>query len=855
VDITPYVRYDSDNLLVVRVTNPGGGTSSTDTDPIRWGKVALPDSRDCGGIWQDVDLLVTPPAFIQNVYVAPLDDLKTVRVAATVANRGQVRSGRLRYSIIDCSTSKVVAEVSANETLKANAQEELIREIGIPNASVWSPQSPHLYKLKVRLSVGRSTDELQTTFGVRFFTEKNGKLFLNGGRIFLRSAINFGYYPYTVIYPTSALAEKEVRTAKALGLNMLSCHRSACTPALLETADRLGLLIYEEPGGAPRNRPPQPESPAEAFERQAFLEKLDRLVGRDRNHPALIWWDLANEAFEDVVNDPQHLSPYIDQMMRTVHRLDPSRFVTYTSGRQSTVMFRPFEKNYGLIFDGHTVNNVPVVWRDALTIQYSTLEAPVADEAFYNGESRCLTSLGDLPALARQFANSPDGSYEAEWRQWEDMLEKGIKQYNLDRYFHSPEELCRLLGIGQGTGVSREIEAIRLSEAASGLAINGWQSHPELWATVTARDNQASKYQAFWTSGLVDLLRNPNFPAEMLARANEPLHLVVLPIPSTAFAGERIQIRISLLNELHLKGPGQLTFQLIDPTGNSQVLTKHAIQIAGDPLRFVQDLTTEHESPQGASGYYRFHAELSLPNGQKLESERSVLVGNRAEWKLPTSGIAIEDQDTSRDIAKYLEAKSLFYPDHASPQTAWQPVELIYDLEPDEFQAEEWAQRFAAVADSGKTILLWATDARPGQVVVEVLKKLGLLPAEAAAIPLGTDWLGGWNFDTPHPVFAGLPAPVVYNQEFSGAFGYWGITDFPGTLIAGLLNAPPQVAVTLGELPFRKGKVIVCALNLLPYLDKDPVADRIMAQLLDYAVSHANVSADDLRRAAAGRLP
>jgi hypothetical protein len=139
--------------------------------------------------------------------------------------------------------------------------------------------------------------------------------------------------------------------------------------------------------------------------------------------------------------------------------------------------------------------------------------------------------------------------------------------------------------------------------------------------------------------------------------------------------------------------------------------------------------------------------------------------------------------------------------------------------------------------------------------MVEIMKKLGLLPADAAPIPLGTDWLGGWNFNTAHPVFAGLPAPVVFNQEFSGAFSYWGITEFPGTLIAGLINAPPQFAVTLGEVPFRKGKVIVCALNLLPYLDKDPVADRIMAQLLNYAVTHANVSADDLRRAAACRMP
>jgi len=59
--------------------------------------------------------------------------------------------------------------------------------------------------------------------------------------------------------------------------------------------------------------------------------------------------------------------------------------------------------------------------------------------------------------------------------------------------------------------------------------------------------------------------------------------------------------------------------------------------------------------------------------------------------------------------------------------------------------------------------------------------------------------------------------------------------------------------VTLGELPFGKGKILVCSLNLLPYLDKDPVADRILAQLLNYAVSTAGVSEEQLRHHDAGK--
>ncbi|MGD0007389.1 MAG: sugar-binding domain-containing protein [Terriglobia bacterium] len=853
IDITHAVRYGAENLLAVRVTNPGGGTSWIDFLPIQWGKVQLPDSHDFGGIWQDADLLITPRTFVQDVYVEPLEDLKTIRVVATVANQGPAQKVRLIFAVHGPSARTIEAQATAESSVEANSKAEISTEITVPNAKTWSPDTPFLYTLEARLASRGSSDEAETPFGIRFFTEKNGKLFLNGQRVFVRSSINFGFYPFTVSYPSPELAEKEVKSAKLLGLNTLSCHRTCCTPALLNAADRLGLMIYEEPGGAPRERKPEPQSPAEAFERQVFLEKLNRLVVRDRNHPCLIWWNLANEAFQDVVNDPEHLAPYIDQMVRTVHRLDPSRFVTYTSGRQSTVMFRPFEKSYGLIYDYHTVENVPAVWRDALTLEHSTFQAPLPNEAFYNGESRCLTSLGDLPALAGAFARAPDGSYEAVWRQWAEMLEKSFKQYNLGRYFKSPEELCRFIGIVQGTGFSREVEGARLSDAASGLAINGWQSHPELWAPISTGNDKVEKFPAFWTSGLVDSLRNPNFPPDMLARVNEPVHLAIVPIPSTAFAGQRIQLRTALINERQVKGPGQLTLELSNPGGNTQVLSKAEVPIEADPLRFVQELATNEVVLEGASGYYKLKAELRLPGGQTLESERSVLVGNRGEWKLPSSGIVLEDP--TRTLAKYFEAKSLFYPDHASPQSAWQPVEMIYNPQSGGFEEGAWApETLTTVAEQGKTILLWATDSGHGQTIVGVLQKLKLLPDEATAVPLGLHWFGGWNFNTPHPVFAGLPAPVVFNQEFSAAFAYWGISEFPGTLVAGLINAPPQVAVTLGELPFRKGKIIVCALNLVPYLDKDPVADRILAQLLTYAVTRANVSADDLRHAVAGKI-
>ncbi len=853
VNITPQVRYGEDNLLAVRVTNPGGGNSWVDFYPIRWGDVHLPDSHDFGGIWQNVDLLITPRTYIQDVFAAPLEDLESLRVATTVANAGSSpRNATVRYDVDAPEGGKPVASGKGAGLVPAHGQRSIEVTLKIPHPELWSPDTPRLYRLVTRLAAAGDPDRLETPFGMRFFTEKNGRLFLNGQRVVVRSSINFGYYPYTVSYPTPELAEKEVRAAKSLGLNTLSCHRTACTPALLEAADRLGLMIYEEAGGAPRDRQPEPESPAEAFERQAFLEKLNRLVVRDRNHPALIWWNMANEAFGDVVNDPEHLKPYIEEIMRTARRFDPSRFITYTSAHQAICMFRPFAAEYGLIYDSHTVLNAPAVWRDVLTIEHSHFQAPVPSEAFYNGESRNLDSLGDLPMLAAKFAKAPDGSYEADWRHWAEMLEKNFAQYDLGKYFKTPSELCRLIGLEQGTGFSREEEAMRLSDAASGLAINGWQSHPADWITRESGSEQF-KMSAFWTSGIVDTLRNCNFPPELLAKVNEPVHLAVVPIPSVAYTGTKVQLAVTLVNERQVKGTGQLVVRLSGPDGKVQKITEEQVNIQGDPLRFVQPLYNGAMSPEGPSGSYRIEAELQLGEGQILKGERTILAENASDWNLPTTGIQL--LDPTEAAGKYFEAKRIFYPDQVSPSCGWQPVMLVYNPEDGDFSSGSWSPPALtrAVSNQGRTVLFWASDASHGKTVLELLQKLRLLPESSSVLPLGLHWFGGWEFNTPHTAFAGLPAPIVFGQDFSSAFAYWGITDFPGKLIAGLIDAPPQVAVTVGELSFGKGKILICSMDLLPYLDKDPVADRILAQLLNYAVTTANVSEEKLRLEDAGK--
>jgi len=73
--------------------------------------------------------------------------------------------------------------------------------------------------------------------------------FLNGKRIVLHTAISWGHWPENGIFPTDSMAYKQIRIAKEMGLNMLNFHRGIGQENVLDAADELGLLYYEEPGG------------------------------------------------------------------------------------------------------------------------------------------------------------------------------------------------------------------------------------------------------------------------------------------------------------------------------------------------------------------------------------------------------------------------------------------------------------------------------------------------------------------------------------------------------------------------------------------------------------------------------
>ena len=135
-----------------------------------------------------------------------------------------------------------------------------------------------------------------------------------------------------------ALQEFRVKKLKEFGCNAIRTSHNPPTPELLDACDRLGMLVMDE------SRLMGSDS--------ANMKKWDDQIRRDRNHPSVAIWCIANEQF--MVQDTPQAANVARTMQDYVKQLDPTRPVTYASpeddvfrGINSVIEVRGWNYHYG----------------------------------------------------------------------------------------------------------------------------------------------------------------------------------------------------------------------------------------------------------------------------------------------------------------------------------------------------------------------------------------------------------------------------------------------------------------------------------------------------------------------------
>ncbi|MGI8802500.1 MAG: glycoside hydrolase family 2 protein [Solirubrobacteraceae bacterium] len=188
----------------------------------------------------------------------------------------------------------------------------------VDNPALWSPRSPHLYDLDLKIG---SEVEYRAKIGLREVRSDNGHLLLNGAPLTLRGAS----IQEDIRGSGDALSPTDqdtlVTELKALGANATRSQHPLDL-GLLEKLDAAGILVWQ--GIGPVDSPGYWSSNTPSLERLA--EKRARItVHQAQTHPSIIAWNLANEVAGN--GHPGGQIPYIEHVADWIHTNDPGRLV------------------------------------------------------------------------------------------------------------------------------------------------------------------------------------------------------------------------------------------------------------------------------------------------------------------------------------------------------------------------------------------------------------------------------------------------------------------------------------------------------------------------------------------------
>ena len=829
-DITPMLL-PGENRLALRITNPGGVYDWRDYNKLHWGVKEFHAGRGFGGLDRGVSLHIHDRVFIDDLWVLNTPRITEVQVHAELRNKlpHAVRM-QVRFSVLERETEVVLANSVLESSLPASSSVTVEAALSLPTAKLWAVDNPVLYRIRAELVSQhkdvQASDMRERLFGFRWFEPvgigANAMLMLNGKRIRMYSAIEFGTWGFNGLWPTPALARKGDLAAKALGLNALQYHRNMGKHEEFAQDDELGLLRYMEPGGGvlsyqeestryftnptPPTPPPIDTSgqggDAKSWSQRYMEFRILRMIRDHRSHPSLVIFDLQNERNADLGN------PRIFHVLHAMHQADPSRTIVLHSGiwTNNQAFFLPYNDSiqvedgtgYSGWADAHTVGGSGV-WQDRLYTDPRHFTQ-------YTGNRREISMQGEMLGWA-----APDnhavkldsiregGGHSFDRADHERILaayERFLDKWNFRSAFPTTSALFADAGYKLFETWGRILQVIRTDDASDFLVINGWEDQPI--------DSH---------SGLVDNQRNFKGDPAPIRAALEPLRPVVQPRGVVHATGSDFALDLFLLNETHRAITGTLTLSITGPDGKTTALKSFPVPafvenqfswlvaeaVAGPMLRTegYHTLRFTLEGSENAEGTTRIF--VVDPSPDHPRTLRAGLLGD------------------SKTLAGFLSRSSIAIEDFQANSSCDLAILLADEKEP------HWSERSArlneliSAVQAGLPLLVLAQTSNAADQVANALAKAGAFQYAGLVGESRGCWMGTWVFLRNHPAYKGLPSNQVMKWEYQVAFEHASglMVDGPGVeVIAGYGRDHDE---SLGAATFTsrlgKGKVVFQAVR------------------------------------------
>ena len=309
IDADPYLKYGEKNQIRVIAHN-------ADQPNSRWYSGA--------GIYRPVWMYVRPKQHIlrNKIRVRTL----SVDPAVIEAEVNTNAPGKVKLEVVADAGSDVIIAAEIHTDGK------LTKQFEIPDAKLWSVNTPNLYQLRVTFVAEQEngqnkcmeTDQEEVIFGIRTLKwDKETGITINGERVILRGACI--HHDNGVLgaccYPDAEA--RKIRILKENGYNAIRSAHNPCSKALLEACDRQGMLVMDEFVDVWYIH--KTEYDYVNYFKEWWKQDLKDMVEKDFNHPSVILYSIGNEVSETAQKKGIHLTK---TMTEYLHRLDDSRPVS-----------------------------------------------------------------------------------------------------------------------------------------------------------------------------------------------------------------------------------------------------------------------------------------------------------------------------------------------------------------------------------------------------------------------------------------------------------------------------------------------------------------------------------------------
>jgi beta-galactosidase len=271
------------------------------------------------GIYRHVWMVKTHPLHVVHLGTSVTSEVRTREAALSLLTEVENESSaeqvcQVRSNIVSPNGLVVASTTSEPIRIPPGGCQSFPQQAIISQPALWSIESPRLYRLATTITADATeVDQYETPFGIRTirFDPDHG-FFLNGSRLELKGTCNHQDHAGVGVALPDRLQSYRIEKLKAMGSNAYRTSHNPPTPELLDACDRLGMLVLDETRMFSSN--------------QEGLSQLERMIRRDRNHPSIFCWSVANE--EWAVQGKVSGQRIAESMRKLARRLDISRPVT-----------------------------------------------------------------------------------------------------------------------------------------------------------------------------------------------------------------------------------------------------------------------------------------------------------------------------------------------------------------------------------------------------------------------------------------------------------------------------------------------------------------------------------------------